>query len=133
MRTKLIQFMIGRYGVDDFGRALSGLSMFALLLGIFLSPYASVVGLLLFGYTYFRIFSRNIAARRAENTKYLARVRPLKSWLYVKQQALLYRKTHRFYTCPTCKKSVKIPKPPHHGKNIEITCSNCNTKFIRKS
>ena len=40
------------------------------------------------------------------------------------------RKIYRFYTCPSCKQKIRVPRG--HGK-ISITCPKCRTSFIGKS
>ena len=40
------------------------------------------------------------------------------------------RSTYRFYKCPQCKQTVRVPKG--RGK-ICITCPKCKTEFIKKS
>ncbi|WP_262360849.1 hypothetical protein [Gorillibacterium timonense] len=40
------------------------------------------------------------------------------------------RKTHRYYRCPSCNQTLRVPK----GKGkLSITCSRCQTSFVRKS
>ena len=77
-------------------------------------------------YSYFRIFSRNIARRQAENQKFLKITAPVRS-LFGKKSA---DKTHRIFSCPKCGQKMRVPM----GKGkIEITCPNCRNKFIKRS
>ncbi|MFR6495256.1 MAG: hypothetical protein ACLUOF_01610, partial [Ruminococcus sp.] len=77
-------------------------------------------------YSYFRIFSRNIARRQAENQKFLEITAPVRS-LFGKKSA---DKTHRIFSCPKCGQKMRVPM----GKGkIEITCPNCRNKFIKRS
>ena len=72
MREKLIRFMQGRYGTDQFSRFLLGVAVACLVLSLFIhSRIWSFLILILIVYCYFRMFSRNIQKRYAENQKYL--------------------------------------------------------------
>ena len=76
MKDKLNRFMQGRYGVDNFARFTLGVALFVIVVGSFMRQNAAggvldTVGFILIIYTYFRILSRNISARYAENQKYL--------------------------------------------------------------
>ena len=71
MREKLQRFMWGRYGNDQLNRFLMILVLVFLVLSmIFRGPFyfLALVALI---YSYFRMFSRNIAKRSAENQWYL--------------------------------------------------------------
>ena len=74
MKDKLNRFMQGRYGVDNLARFTLGVALFVIVVGSFLRQNAvggilDTVGFILIIYTYFRILSRNISARYAENQK----------------------------------------------------------------
>ncbi|MGN0349443.1 MAG: hypothetical protein ACI4DR_07900 [Roseburia sp.] len=135
MGERLQRFMIGRYGADEFSRALSmggliclGISMLSRFLPILSVFYW--LGIFFVLYSFFRMFSRNIAARQAENRKYTAiryravvkRERAKKCWAQ--------RHIYRFYKCPGCGQRVRVPK----GKGrIQITCPKCRMEFVKKS
>lgn len=122
--------MIGRYGVDDFNRFLNALVFILLILGIFISRYFTYLGLVVIVYEYFRVFSRDISKRFKENIFYLNKKRKIDKWIANKKIRISQRKTHRFYTCPSCKKTVRIPK----GKGkVMIKCPICNTEFEGES
>lgn len=131
MKEKLIRFMYGRYGLDSFGKFLLVLGLAALFLSgrnehlffIFLS-WAILI------YEYYRMFSRDIYKRAAENQWYLSRTAKLRSFIYRQKSLLMQRKTHHIYKCPSCGQKIRIPR----GKGrVEIRCPRCNTRFIKKS
>mgnify|MGYP003315594522 CR=1 FL=1 len=64
MNSKMQQLMVGRNGADEFGRFISGLTLAFLVLSI-ITKWGLFYwgGLFLIGYSYFRMFSRNIPAR----------------------------------------------------------------------
>ena len=81
-------------------------------------------------YAYFRIFSKNIYKRAAENQAFMKKTAGIRSWFYKQKSMMAQRKTHRIFKCPTCKQKIRVPK----GKGrIEIRCPKCSTKFIKKS
>lgn len=134
-RDKLIRFMYGRYGVDQFSKFLLGLGIFLCLIDIFIfNFYVSTVLNICFWfiliYSYFRIFSRNIYKRSAENEKYLRATSGIRSKINSFKRDWSQRKVYRFYRCPGCNQKIRIPKG--HGR-VEIRCPKCNTKFIKNS
>ena len=79
---------------------------------------------------YFRMFSRNIQARYAENQKFLRWCGPVSNRLRNARMRFADRKTHRYFKCPQCKQRLRVPRG--RGK-INITCPHCHTQFVRKS
>lgn len=127
----LRRFMAGRYGSDQLNNALLLLSLLLIVvewitrwnwMGIF------VLALLIL--CYFRMFSRNIQARYAENQWFLQRWGPISTRLRNMLLRFQDRKTHRYFKCPQCKKRLRVPRG--RGK-INITCPHCHHQFIRKS
>ena len=131
MKEKIIRFMQGRYGADQFGRFLSGLCFAFLILSLF-SRYRIwyALALLVLIYQYFRIFSRNIPRRYAENQRYLAATAKVRTRFFKAKGELAQRKTHHIYRCPSCRQKIRIPRG--HGK-VEIRCPKCNAHFTKKS
>ena len=70
MRAWLQRFMSGRYGSDAFGNFLCVVSLICLVLGLFVGIFY-YIGLALLIYTYFRMLSRNVSKRYAENQMFL--------------------------------------------------------------
>ena len=131
MREKLIRFMQGRYGTDQFSRFLLGVAVVCLVLSLFIhSGIWSFLILLLIVYCYFRMFSRNHAARYAENQRYLNATARFRYWLDQQKKLANERKYHRIYVCPKCKQKIRIPK----GKGkIMVRCPKCHHEFQRRS
>lgn len=131
MRQKFQQFMSGRYGADQLSRLLMVITLVVLVLSMFRPlRFLYIVAMVLLVYTYFRMFSRNVEKRYAENQKYL-------NWKYLlvvkkdqRKKRWAQRKTYHFYKCPNCKQTVRVPR----GKGkICITCPKCRTEFVKKS
>lgn len=131
MRERMQGFMAGRYGTDQLSKVILWISLACLAVSMFtrLNVFY-ILGLVLLIYTYYRMFSRNVAKRYAENQKYLNwrygfAVRRNKRKVHWEQ-----RKIYRFYKCPQCRQKVRVPK----GKGkVAITCPKCWMEFVRKS
>ena len=131
MKEKFRQFMVGRYGADDFGRFTVGLAIVFIVLNIFFRHNLfSLLAMLTLILCYFRMFSKNIAKRSAENGKYLFYCRKYFGFFGKKRDQLLDKKTHHIYKCPKCRQKIRIPR----GKGmIEIRCPKCSMVFKKKS
>ncbi|MCR5467559.1 MAG: hypothetical protein K6F37_01250 [Lachnospiraceae bacterium] len=131
MRQRFARFMMGRYGMDELSRAFLIPIIFCLFASMFVNnrifTIATYVCIVLM---YYRILSRNIPKRREENLKYLDFRYNLKREITKRRERFNQRKIYRFYHCPSCRQTVRVPKG--HGK-ICITCPKCRTEFIKKS
>ena len=143
-RDRFARFMSGRNGMDEFSRFLSFIALIFLLVGAFI-PFSipkyvlGGIGFAIFAYSYFRIFSRNYAARSRENQWYLSLRYRSKGSHYnsndyanlsnAKKKAL-DRKTHKIFKCPNCKQKIRVPK--RKGR-ISIRCPKCRIEFIKKT
>lgn len=123
--------MAGRYGVDELSKFLNIILLVLLVLSIFIRSgifYLLALGILI--YSYFRMFSKNISKRYEENQKFVNfRYRNVVKWNNFKKR-FAQRKEYRFYHCPQCKQTVRVPRG--RGK-ICITCPKCRTEFVKKS
>lgn len=135
MKEKFARFMMGRYGVDQFSRAILMFTLVLIVVSLFFrTPVAgtifNVVILFLLIYNYVRMFSRNHEKRYAENQAYLRIVWKVKGFFQKEASHMKQRKTHHIYTCPDCRQKIRIPRG--RGK-ICITCPKCGKEFIKKS
>ena len=125
------RFMAGRYGSDALNKALLLLALVLIVIEYITKwTWMGMFILALLILCYFRIFSRNIQARYAENQKFLQKAWPLLNRLQGARQRFADRKTHCYYKCPSCKKRLRVPRG--RGK-INITCPYCHTQFIKKT
>lgn len=128
LSAKVRTFFYGRNGFDDLAKLALIVWVIAFLVYGF-CPRGAIktvlyfVSLAILGYAYFRILSKNIYKRVAENKRYLGAVNMTKTrWNQ--------RKTHKFYRCPKCKTWLRVPRK--RGK-ITITCVKCATKFDKRT
>ena len=137
MRDKFNKFMQGRYGVDELSRFTMGVALALIILTMFVNivnrsagSVLDFLGIAAIVYAYFRIFSRNIQQRYAENQKYLQMTSKLRLRFNKEKNLMKQRKTHHIYACPGCGQKIRIPR----GKGkIEIECPKCHTKFVKRS
>lgn len=130
MREKITRFMQGRYGNDRLGQVMLMAALACVVLSLFRIPLISTIGLVILVLTYYRMFSRQIAKRAAENQKYMQLEWKVRVKLQKKKQSLAQRRTHRIYKCPNCKQKIRVPR--NRGR-IAISCRKCGTEFIRKT
>lgn len=136
LRWKFAQFMQGRNGTDRLNQALIIMLLISALIGNFawrrsyLAVMVSSWQLLLVILIYYRMFSKNLSRRYAENARYLALENKVRRFFGSKKYIQQQRKEFHIYTCPECKQKIRIPK----GKGkISVRCPKCQTEFIKRS
>lgn len=131
MRRRLEEFMQGRYGTDEFSKFILTVCMILLLLNILTRvPLIYLMALVLLGYCYFRMFSRNISKRSSENYAYLQKTERMRRSFETKKKRIVQSKDYHIYKCPSCGQKIRIPR----GKGkICITCPKCRNEFEKRS
>ena len=126
-KQKLIQFMIGRYGMDEMYIGLVAVWFFLTVVNSFVqSTLLSLLGTAVLIFGLYRFMSRNHAKRRAENEKFLKLWRPVKNWLMFQRDRFRDRKTARYRKCKHCKAIIKLPN--QKGKHT-VRCPKCGERF----
>jgi DNA-directed RNA polymerase subunit RPC12/RpoP len=131
IRNFLSRLMIGRNGPDQLAVALIVASLVVgLLTGIVGSAWFRYASYILLALALWRMMSRNISRRRAENDKFIRVWWPIRSKISRYFSGFGDRKAHRFFKCPSCKSVLRLPK----GKGkLQITCPKCGERFIKKT
>ncbi len=130
MREKFYRFMQGRYGNDAFNQFLVVVILLCLGLSFFFGNIFYVIGLIGLFYMYFRMFSKKIAKRSAENQAYLGVYNKIRFSLQKRFHFLKQNKTHHIFKCPNCQQKIRVPR----GKGrISIRCPKCSNEFVKKS
>ena len=123
LNSGLSRFMAGRYGNDKLNNAILGVGVVLCLVSLFIrnslvKMILTTLAFVLLFWANFRTFSRNTYKRYQENRRYLRLRDQIKD------------KEHRYYACPRCRQTIRVPK----GKGkIAITCPKCEEKFIKKT
>lgn len=124
LKQKLESFMIGRNGTDPMAQAFVAAGLVLYVIYLFTGkPAVNWCSSLLLLYAFFRMLSKNTAARSKENAVFLRYIQYIKT----KWQC---RKTHKVFLCKKCGRIIRVPK----GKGrIEVTCPICRTTVVIKS
>ncbi len=134
IREKLIQFMTGRYGIDQLYYGLLVLYFVLLIINFFIpSIIASIVLTVfcwsVFLYMFFRVFSRNLSKRYAENQMFLSIWNPIAAWFRLLRNRIRDRKTKVYHKCPNCKAVLRLPR----RKGVHtVQCPKCKADFRLK-
>mgnify|MGYP000227916425 FL=1 len=124
----LQKFMYGRHGGDQLTIGL--MVLYFIFIFIYQMTHIWVfygLSLLCVIYAIFRMFSKNHGKRYAENAKFLKFWNPIQSWFRSKYHYLKGKKTYRYYKCPGCRQTLRVPKGT--GK-VTISCPKCKTEFV---
>lgn len=126
----LQRMMYGRYGGDQLSICLMAVYAVLYLLSVLLqASFFYWIGTALILWGIFRMFSRNIERRRAENAKFLTLVGPLVRW--TKLRFTIHKdKEHRYFKCPNCGQQLRVPR----GKGkVTVNCRSCGVSFEEKT
>lgn len=124
-------FMIGRNGADQ-------LSMAMLIAGIVLSLLTAItklgifnlLGLIVLILTIFRMFSRNLEKRRAENQKFVNFRANFGTNAKQLMNRLKNMKKYKYFKCPQCGARLRLPRKVGE---VTVTCGKCKNQFKQKA
>ena len=126
----LYRFMYGRYGADQLTFALIILYLIlSLTLTLIPVPLIWLLAYIPMVFCFYRMLSRNIAKRQAENWAFLRVWHPVKNWFKSANQNFKAHQEYKYFKCPNCKQKLRAPRG--RGK-IQVTCQRCRHQFIKK-
>lgn len=136
LKSGLIRFMYGRNGIDQLGLTVVWTCLILDILTMFLSGRFPLLGTILYWlsmvtwvYALFRVLSKNLNKRRAENQRFVS------WWWKIKNsrgnaRARHADKDHKYFTCKHCGTICRVPA----GKGkIIITCPKCGAQIQGRS
>jgi len=134
MREKMARFMAGRRRGGELQRFVAVSGCVLILVGYFVGGvvslllyFVSLAGLV---WSYYRMFSRNFDKRRQENARYLRFKQRMNSDVRLNKERWSQRRDYKFFTCPACHTTLRVPK----GKGkINIVCRKCGNSFQGKT
>lgn len=129
MKEKFNRFMQGRYGVDQYSKFLVWFGVIISIIGLVRnrSGLLSLIGLLIVIYSYYRMFSKDIAKRQKENQIYFNK-RQLVVGFFVKAKRHIFgEKGYKYFSCKNCKTELRVPKKK--GK-VKVRCPKCGHETI---
>lgn len=126
--------MSGRNGNDALNRFLLTTDFVLIILSVIFSKsfsrFLMPLIVILLGITYYRMLSRDLVRRSDENYKYLrAKDKMLVHFRLIKER-WIQRKEYKFFICPACKATLRVPKG--RGK-VKIVCRKCGNSFTGKT
>ena len=124
-REKFARFMAGRYGVDQLNKDLLWFYLILAILSMFVR-YLHFLTLACMIWMFFRMFSRNVQKRWAENNKYMTYRNKVTGWFGLQKRKWNDRKTHRYRKCPHCKATVRLP---YKKGTHTVSCPRCHKDF----
>lgn len=127
--------MAGRYGTDQLNRFLSVLSLVLMIVAVVFNKTVVARSLWLVAFVllilvYARMLSRNVYKRNAENYRYLKLRMSVTGKFEMMSIRWKQRKDYKFFTCPACHTTLRVPK--HKGK-INIVCKKCGNSFTGRT
>ena len=131
IRSSFASFMAGRYGADQLGMTMLWTALILSVVGSFsrvglLTLMADALLLLMF----WRMLSKDRLKRQHENQTYLQKTYGARKAVTECINRVKNGKKYRYFTCPQCKKRLRVPRGVG---NITITCKGCGNKFDKKA
>ena len=131
IRASLTRFMSGRYGADQLGMTMLWTSLIMSIIGSFAKvPLLTLLADALLIWMFFRMLSKNRYKRQHENQVYLQKTYTLRQGMTEWMNRVKNSKKYRYFTCPQCKKRLRVPRGVG---SITITCKGCGNKFDKKA
>ena len=135
LKQRMLNFMQGRYGVDQLSEFLIWTAVIIAVITMFVRiPALQIVTWVMIIYAYIRIFSKQINKRYAQNQKFLDATWGIRKFFADIRYRIKYGKQttepYHIYKCRKCGQKIRVPK----GKGkIMITCPKCKYQFKKKS
>ena len=119
--------MEGRNGADQLYHLVIAICCIIVVVNVFVkSTILTLIETALLIYAIFRVFSRNLYKRQAENRAFLKLFDKPKKYFELRKCKKRDRKTHVYKKCPSCKNNLRLPK--QKGKHT-VVCPCCANRF----
>ncbi len=128
---KIQQFMYGRNGFDTYSFFLFIVALAVSTANFFVWNYwASLimyaVQLLILAYATFRILSKSVHKRSAENRRFVAIWTAVKNFFILQKNRIRDIKKYRYRRCKYCKATLRLKR--RRGKHT-VRCPKCRGEF----
>ncbi len=121
----------GCYGGDQLSMAMTYAALVLILLGalprmefLLFAAYGLVI------WSFVRMFSRKIPARRRENEWFMRKTAPLVTKYYQAMARFRNRKLYAYFRCPGCRSWLKVPRG---AGRVTVTCGHCGRRTDKTS
>lgn len=130
-KASFANFMTGRYGADQLSRAsvIAGLVLYVLTWITRITLF-SYLGLALYIWSIYRMFSRNREKRALENQKYLHITGNFRTSVTQAKNRAKNSKEYKYFRCPKCHSYLKLPRGVGE---VTVTCGKCKNQFRKKA
>ena len=131
IKANFARFMSGRYGADQLGMHMLWTALILSIVGSLtrlgiLTILADVLLVVMF----IRLLSKDRYKRAHENQVYLQKTYKITKAVNEWVNRMKNSKKYRYFTCPKCKKRLRVPRGVG---SITITCKGCGNKFDKKA
>ena len=131
-RDKVIRFFSGRYGIDELSRFLFFVYIVSAILLTVTEFFISnrilfaihILLSMLAIYVLYRVLSRSIYKRQAENCVFLSFRDRLCGWFRLQKNKYHDRKTHVYRKCPYCKAVLRLKRIKGDRKSTRLNSSH---------
>ena len=131
LRNGVQQLMYGRHGADEFSLALLIFGMILSLLGgITRFPVLDLLGMATYAYSLYRMFSKNLAKRTAENQKFVGLWSGAIGGVRQFFVRLRNQRNYKYFKCPECHARLRLPRKVGE---VTVTCGKCKHAFKQKA
>lgn len=119
------RFFEERNGADALSCFLILLAFFLLLLILLChGRYLTLIALVPLGFAIYRILSKNLERRAAENKAFVGFFRSLGGRFRLSRDRFRDRNTHVYFRCGCCEKWIRVAR----GQGVvEVVCPGCHT------
>jgi len=125
------KFMAGRRGADELSLALLIIGVLLSMLGsIFRLGILNLLSLVVYIFALFRMFSRNLEKRYAENAAFLKLWHGATSGTRQFFNRVKNMKKYKYFKCPECKSRLRLPRGVGE---VTVTCGKCHHAFKQKA
>ena len=131
IRAAFSRFMSGRYGTDQLNMAMLWTALIMTIIGsITKVAIISLMADALLIVMFIRMLSKDRYKRQHENQVYLQKTYKITQSVTEWVNRIKNSKKYRYFTCPKCKKRLRVPRGVG---SITITCKGCGNKFDKKA
>lgn len=124
------RFMAGRHGIDQLNFALLIVWAACAFINIFIGSFVFRLIMLVFPLLFLlRALSKDNYRRERENAKFMNVWQKVRGWGNLQSLRIKQFRTHRFFRCPACSATIRIPK---RTGRVTVRCTRCGHEFQKR-
>lgn len=131
IKSALNKLMTGRRGADELSLMLLVSGLVASMIGSMLRfGLLNLLGLACYGFAIFRMFSRNLEKRYAENAKFVGAWRSASANTRQFINRMKNIRKYKYFKCPQCHARLRLPRGVGE---VTVTCGKCRHEIKQKA